>query len=327
MPAPLTAPVARAPAPPSAVLAAAMEAARRYAHASRATSTWRAYRADWGAFQRWCEAAGVAALPATPHTVAAFIAAEAESGKAPSTLTRRLAAIRLVHRGAQLASPHDAIEVSEVLQGVRRSRETPPVQKKAARDTDLRRMVDTVRPQCARGRRDRALLLFGFAGAFRRSELVALDCHHLEEAEGGLKIHIGRSKTDQEGKGRTIAIPVVPGSKYCPVQAVKDWLTAAEIKEGPVFRRMRPNDKVGATRLSAHSVALIVKEHAGRAGLDAELFSGHSLRRGFLTSAAENGATIWKMADQSGHKSLDVLRKYVEEANLFDDHAGADLLK
>jgi site-specific recombinase XerD len=327
LPAPLAEPIPRASTPPSEMLAAAMAAADRYAQASRAPSTWRAYRADWAAFQRWCQAAGVEALPAAPPTVAAFIGAEADAGKAPSTLTRRLAAIRLVHLGAGLASPHDSIKVSSVLQGVRRRHEGPPAQKKAARDTEIRRMVDTVRPQCARGLRDRALLLFGFAGAFRRSELVAIDCHHLEEVESGLKVFIPRSKTDQEGKGRKIAILAVPGSDYCPVQALQDWLTVAEISDGAVFRRMRPNDKVGATRLSAASVALIVKEHAERAGLDPDLFSGHSLRRGFLTSAAESGATIWKMAEQSGHKSLDVLRKYVEEAELFDDHAGAHLLK
>jgi site-specific recombinase XerD len=320
---------ARAPIPPVVSLKAALDAANEYARSSKAPSTWRAYSSDWKVFQTWCTAVGVQALPATPHTVALFIAAQGKSGKAPSTLTRRLAAIRLVHRGAKVESPHDAIEVNTVLQGIRRAPKKKHTSKKksAARDKEIRLIVDAVRPQSTRGLRDRAVLLLGFAGAFRRSELVALDCENLEDVDGGLKVHIGRSKTDQEAKGRKIAILAVPGSEYCPVQAVKDWQTVAEIQEGPLFRRMRNNDKVGSTRLGAASVALIVKANAGRAGLDEKQFAGHSLRRGFLTSAADSGASIWKMAEQSGHKSLDVLREYVEEGQLFDNHAGAKLLK
>jgi integrase len=266
-------------------------------------------------------------LPAEPHTVALFIAAEAKSGKAPSTLTRRLAAIRLVHRGAKLASPHDAIEVNTVLQGVRRTWKKPPAQKAPALDEDVKKLADSVEPETRKGLRDRALILLGFAGAFRRSELVALDIEDLTERDEGLAILIGSSKTDQEGEGATIAIPRVPDSPYCPVRAVRDWLVVAGIESGPVFRRMHRSDTVASTQLTPQSVALVIKELALKAGLDPSRYAGHSLRSGFLTSAARNRASIFKMADQSRHRSLDVLREYVRNEERFEDHAGDGLLK
>lgn len=138
---------------------------------------------------------------------------------------------------------------------------------------------------------------------------------------------IARSKTDQEGQGQLIAIPRQSGSAYCPVQALKDWLTVAEIDRGTLFRRMHHGDKVGTARLSPQSVALIIKDYAHRVGLDSSRYAGHSLRSGFLTSAAKQRASIFRMADQSQHRSLDVLRKYVKEEDLFRDHAGAQLLQ
>lgn len=315
------------PKAPVVSLEAALEAASEYAHASRAASTWRAYRADWEAFQTWCEAVGVQALPAEPHTVALFVAAEAKSGKAPSTLTRRLAAIRLVHRGAKLASPHDAIEVSTILQGVRRTWKKPPAQKAPALDEDVKRLADAVQPETRKGLRDRALVLMGFAGAFRRSELVAIDVEDLTERDEGLAVLIASSKTDQEGQGSTIAIPRVPGSPYCPVRAVRDWLVVSGIESGAVFRRMHRADTVAQSRLTDQSVALVIKELALKIGLDPARYAGHSLRSGFLTSAARNRASIFKMADQSRHRSLDVLREYVRNEERFDDHAGDGLLE
>jgi integrase len=304
-----------------------LDVARDYAHKSHSPNTWRSYQSDWRIFERWCSRVELPPLPASASTVAMFIAAEAEQQRNPSTIARRLAAIRLLHQGARHPSPTESVEVTEVMRGIRREWNKPPLQKEAALDTVIKRMIDAVEPQSACGLRDRALLLVGFAGAFRRSELVALDVADLEFAEEGLRILIRRSKTDQEGEGRIIGVPRVTGSDYCPVQALRDWLTVADIDDGPVFRRMRRHDKVGATRLSDHSVALIVKRRATGAGLDEKKFSGHSLRRGFLTSAAKKRASIWKMAHQSGHKSLDVLRRYVENEEVFDDHAGADLLK
>ena len=304
----------------------AREAAAAYARGSRAAATWRAYEADWRAFEAWCRAVKLAPLPATAHTVALYLSAEAKLGRAPSTLGRRLAAIRLMHIGARHPSPHDAIEVAEVMRGIRRAWKRPPQQKAPAVDEDVKRMVDAVEPQTLRGLRDRALLLVGFAGAFRRSELIALDVEDLVERPEGLAVRIAHSKTDQDGQGAVIAIPRVPHSPYCPVQAVLDWQVVAGITTGALFRRLYRGDRVGRARLTAQSVALVIKRLATRAGLDADRYAGHSLRSGFLTSAARARASIFKMADQSRHKSLDVLRAYVRNEERFEDHAAKGLL-
>ena len=304
----------------------AFDAARRYARQSRAKSTWRAYCNDWQQFESWCGAVGLATLPAEPETVAMFVAGQVADGLNPSTLMRRLAAIRLVHLGAGYPSPHNTIQVTEVMRGIRRDWGRPPDRKAPAIDQVIKQMVDTVDQETAQGQRDRALLLFGFAGAFRRSELVALNTWNLEYREEGVKITIEASKTDQEAQGQTIAIVRQPNSPYCPVRALDDWLTVAKIERGSLFVRMHRGDNVGRARLSAQSVAIIVKDYAHKVGLDSTQYSGHSLRRGFLTSAARNRASIFKMADQSRHKSLDVLRQYVQEEELFEDNAGDGLL-
>jgi site-specific recombinase XerD len=304
----------------------AFNEARRYAKKSRSDSTWRAYRSDWALFEDWCQTVALPPLPAEPETVAMFVASQAADGLSPSTLTRRLAAIRLVHLGAGHASPHNTISVTEVMRGIRRDWGKPPAKKQPAIDEEIKKMVDSVEPGTAKGLRDRALLLFGFAGAFRRSELVALNTWNLDERDEGLKVTIEQSKTDQEARGQVIAILRQDGSPFCPVQALQDWLTVAEIQRGALFRRMYRSDKVGGTRLSAQSVAMIVKDYAHQAGLDSSLYSGHSLRSGFLTSAARNRASIFKMADQSRHRSLDVLRQDVKDENLFENNAGDGLL-
>jgi integrase len=170
-------------------------------------------------------------------------------------------------------------------------------------------------------------LLIGFAGAFRRSELVALDVEHLTARPEGLSVLITSSKTDQEGQGQGVAIPRVKDSPYCPVQAVSDWLVAADIKSNAVFRRMQRGDTPGRDRLTSQSVALVLKDLATKVGLDPARYAGHSLRSGFLTSAARNRASIFKMADQSRHKSLDVLRTYVRNEARFEDHAAEGMLQ
>ena len=304
----------------------AFAAARRYAQKSRAKSTWRAYRSDWQQFESWCGNVGLATLPAEPETIPMFVASQATAGLNPSTLTRRLAAIRLIHLGAGHPSPHNTIKVTEVMRGIRRNWGRPPDRKAPAIDQVIKQMVDTVDQETAKGQRDRALLLFGFAGAFRRSELVALNTWNLEYRDEGVKVTIDVSKTDQEAQGQTIAMVRQPKSPYCPVRALEDWLTVAKIERGALFLRMHRGDNVGKIRLSAQSVAIIVKDYAHKVGLDSAQYSGHSLRRGFLTSAARNRASIFKMADQSRHKSLDVLRQYVQEEEMFKNNAGDGLL-
>jgi len=296
-----------------AALAPDLAAAVNYAKAEKAPATRKAYGTDFRLFRAWCEAKGAAFLPALPETVAAFLAAEAGSGVKPSTLDRRVAAIRYAHRLAHLDTPTDSEAVRATVRGIRRTFGGAKVRKVPAVAAKMKDMVATA-PEGFAGLRDRALLLLGFAGAFRRSELVALDVSDIEETESGLRVTIRRSKTDQEGEGATIAI--ARGDVACPEKALRAWLDAAGIESGPVFR---PINKAG-------TVANIVKAYAGRAGFDASTYSGHSLRAGFLTSAAGNGASIFKMMDVSRHRSVETLRGYVRDAELFKDHAGAGLL-
>jgi site-specific recombinase XerD len=312
---------------PVIALEEAREAAAAYAKGSRSAATWRAYESDWRSFSSWCDGVKQPALPATPNTVALYIASQAKEGYAPSTLGRRLAAIRLMHIGARVPSPHDALEVDEVMRGVRRAWQKPPVQKAPAVDEDIKQMVDAIDLTTMKGLRDRALILVGFAGALRRSEIVALDVEHLTEQPEGLSVLIVKSKTDQEGQGQAIAIPRVSGSPYCPVRAAEEWLKRAKIEMGALFPRMQRGDVAGTERLTAQSVSLVIKELAAKVGLDPARYASHSLRSGFLTSAARNRASIFKMADQSRHKSLDVLREYVRNEERFENHAAEGLLR
>jgi len=301
----------------------ALLAANRYVEKSRSDNTWRAYRADWAKFLTWCEDMKLSPLPANPETVAMFLAQEADTGLSPSTIRRRLSAIRIVHLGMEEPSPHDHIKVVEVMRGIIRSCIQPPKQKTPILEGDIKRMVDAVEPETRLGLRNRALLLFGFAGAFRRSELVALNTWDLREEDRGIVVTVTKSKTDQEGTGQKIAVPTLRGSAYCPVQALNDWIVVAELDEGPVFRRMFRGDTVGEKAMTAQSVALVIKDHSLKAGLDPKNFSGHSLRSGFLTSAAKRNADLFKMADQSRHKNLEMVRRYVREEDMFTRHAGA----
>jgi site-specific recombinase XerD len=301
-----------------------LETVRAYAEAEKAESTRRSYGSDWAIFRAWCAARGHAPLPATPATVAAFLAAEAEAGAKASTITRRCAAIRYAHKLGSIAEPPTSAElVRATLRGIRRSCGTAAVQKAPATADLIRAMLGAC-PDTLAGKRDRALLALGFAGAFRRSELVALRVEDLAEVPDGLRVMIRRSKTDQEGAGSELAIP--RGYKLRPVEAVQSWLAAAEINNGPVFREVKKGGRVQNAALTDRSVAQIVKRYAELAGLDPTQFAGHSLRAGFITSAAESGAALLRIADQSRHKSLDVLRGYVRRADMFKDHAGAAFL-
>jgi site-specific recombinase XerD len=219
--------------------------------------------------------------------------------------------------------PTNSEAVRATLRGIRRSTGTARVRKTPILAETARAMAQAA-PVGLKGFRDRALLLLGFAGAFRRSELVALDVADLEETEEGMRVSIRRSKTDQEGKGEVIAI--VRGSVNCPVKAVKNWLQAISITEGPMFRPVTKGGKVGNSRLTDKTVVSIIKTYARRLGLNEADFSGHSLRSGFLTSAARRGASVFKMRDVSRHKSMDVLQSCIRDAELFRDHAGAGLL-
>lgn len=286
----------------------AEEAAAEFARASKADATVRAYRSDIAAFASWCTSNRRHTFPASAETVAAYFAAMARSGMKVSTISRRRAAIAYMHRIAEVESPTGSEAVKAVLAGIRRSLGTAPLRKAPATAEIIRALIDGM-PDDVRGLRDKALLLLGFAGALRRSELVALDVGDIEEGPDGIFLKIRRSKTDQEGVGDFVSIPY--GSRLRPVRALKDWLEAAAIRQGPIFRRIANGGKfIAAERLTDRSVANILKAHAFSIGLDPAAFSGHSLRSGFVTSALKSGADVLRVMDVTRHRQIDTLKIY-----------------
>lgn len=299
------------------------EKTRAYILESLAPSTLRAYRSDWSIFVQWCLQHQQSALPTTPEILALFLSQQASASINTSTLSRRCAAIRYAHLMAGHPTPTQHTTVSATLKGIRRTHGRAPKRKTPTTAQKLRLMLQQC-PHSLSGLRDKALLLLGFSGAFRRSELVALEIRDLDFTEEGLRVHVRRSKTDQEGQGAIV--PILNGLQLKPVSALKAWLEAAEIKEGALFRPFTKNGRLRNIPLSDRSVANLIKRYAHLAGFEAENFSGHSLRSGFLTSAAESGASLFKMIEVSRHKNINMLQVYVRMAELFKDHAGSGFL-
>lgn len=304
-------------------LATACELAREYALHEKAPATRRAYRSDIRHFAAWCGDQGLCPLPATGATVAAYLAALADAGKKASTIVRRAAAIRYFHKLKELEPPTNLEAVRAVVRGIKRKIGTAPNRKAPATAEAVTAMAEKI-PDTLQGKRDRAILLLGFAAAMRRSEIVALDAADIERTAEGICITIRRSKTDQEGEGYVISVP--RGTKLRPAQALDAWLTAAAIEDGPIFRPIGKGGAIRVARLTDRSVATIVKRYALAAGFDAEMFSGHSLRAGFVTSALEAGADVLKVMDVTRHRELRTLKVYDRRARGFKNHAGKGFL-
>jgi site-specific recombinase XerD len=295
--------------------------ARDYVAASRAENTTRVYRTGWAQFTAWCDEHGVVALPAGPETVALYVADLAKDAK-PATIDLRLAAISAAHRAAGYDSPTKQEAVRLVRRGVRRTLGTAQRQVRPLTVPELRTMLEGLGSDLA-GCRDRALLLLGFAGAMRRSELVGLDVADLTEGSDGLTVRLRRSKTDQEGAGRTIGIPFGSNPVTCPVRAWRAWLEVSGITEGPAFHPVDRHGHIGLTRLSGQAVALVLKRLSTRAGLDPREVAGHSLRAGLATSAAAAGVPERVIAATTGHRGTAMLRRYIREGTLFRENAAS----
>jgi site-specific recombinase XerD len=301
----------------------AMEQVSALVRASKAPNTLRGYQADWRNFCAWCEARGVCPLPATPGTVAAYIADCATRLK-PGSIQRRLNAIAEAHKTSSLEVPtHDGL-VRNTMKGVRRSLGTAPVQKAPAMTDDIKAMVDATDAGLI-GVRDRALILLGFAGAFRRSELVGLDVADCAFGKDGLTVTLRRSKTDQEGTGRKIGIPYGSNPETCPVRNLQEWTEQAGINSGPLFRWINRHGQVQPGRLSGIAVARVVKKLVGRAGLDTAKYAGHSLRAGHATTAAMAGASERSIMKQTGHRSVQMVRRYIRDGSLFRENSAGKL--
>jgi integrase len=303
---------------------------REFIRAEKSDNTRRAYKADCQVLVDWCKERNYRPFPLATGQLAEFLASQASTaGVKAQTLVRRVAAIRHAHRVLELPDPFDQAARS-TLAGIRNKLGVAVDSKTPLLAADLLKIILAIPTgQLARAAdyRDSALLLLGFAGAMRRSELVALDVSDLQFCAEGLRVTIRHSKTDQAGATQQIAVPFGSRPETCPVTAVKRWLEYRNIETGPVFRRLDNNGRtVRADRLEDGSVAIILKKRAEAAGLDGARLSAHSLRSGFLTSCAENGASLWAMMDVSRHKSVQTVRSYVRSAQAFERYAGKGLL-
>lgn len=261
-------------------------------------------------------------IPCTPEIVACYLAAHA--GKlSVATLCRRLVSIGKAHTTQGLLSPTKTDIVNAVMRGIRRTHGSAQKQVAPAIKKDLLEMVNEL--QGTKGIRDRALLLIGFAGAFRRSELVSLEHHDLEWVKEGLTIHLRRSKTDQEGEGRKIGIPWGRGL-ICPVKSLQAWLDISGITEGKIFRPINRHGQIAQAGLAPQAVACIVKARVEVVGLDPASYSGHSLRAGLVTSAAQAGVPTHKIMQQTGHRSVAMLQRYIRDLEIYVDNAAGAVL-
>jgi len=303
-------------------------AARAYRAQAKAANTVRAYTSDWAQFEGWCWERSLEPLPARPEAVATYLAALAMAGKADSTIGRHLAAIGWKHRQGGLVAPvqrDERMVIADTLAGIRREQRARPSRKKAAvMAKDLAAMIAAADGEGTRSIRDRAVLALGLAAALRRSELVGLELRDVEFVPEGLRLAIRHSKTDQEGEGHVIAVPA--GKMLKPVARLQAWLSVRGSAPGPLFWRFDPQGRVVAAAMSDRSVARLVQKYAEKVGLDRETVGGHSLRSGFLTEAAKNGASLSKMQEVSRQKKVEVLLGYVRSAELFEDHAGKGFL-
>lgn len=306
-------------------LTSVMDKARAFAANSKAANTVRAYESDWNHFIAWCGAHTLPSMPATPATVALYIADLASACKV-ATITRRLAAISKVHQASGNESPcamKHAI-VKEVLDGIKRTNGVKQTGKAALLTNTLRSLIAAI-PDSLIGKRDTALLLVGFAGGFRRSELVALTVPDIEFCEDGAKVTLRRSKTDQEGQGRVVGVPFGSNPELCPVRTLRNWLTAAGIVEGPLFREVDRHGNVGPSAITGQVVGLVLKKHCAGVGLDVATFGAHSLRAGLVTQASINGASERSIMTQTGHKSIAMIHRYTRDTKLFRDNAAGRL--
>ena len=290
---------------------------------SKANNTLRAYKSDFKDFGGFCAKHGFDSLPTEPKIVSLYLTHLSKNSKI-STLRRRLVSIGMVHKlkGHYLDTKHPII--IENLLGIKRVKGSYQKGKKPILINHLKSIINIIDEQKIdeiKKARDKALLLVGFAGGFRRTELISIDYEDLEFVTEGVKIIIKRSKTDQFGEGMTKGIPYFSNQKYCPVNNLKKWIELSNVKSGPIFRRFAKGSVLTNYRLTDQSVVLIIKIYLNLAGIENKNYSGHSLRSGFATVAAESGADERSIMTMTGHKTTQMVRRYIREANIFKNNA------
>ena len=291
---------------------------------SKANNTVRAYKSDFNDFGIFCARNGFKSLPSNPKIVSLYLTHLSTKDAKMSTLKRRLVSIGVIHKlkGHYLDTKHPSI--IENIMGIKRRKGSFQKAKKPILINSLKLIINAIDQQNnqeIKKFRDRSIILIGFSGGFRRNEIVSLNYDDLDFVPEGLKINIKRSKTDQFGEGFTKALPYFDSSQYCPVISLKNWLDISKITSGPVFRRFLKGSKLSENRLTDQTVAILIKEYLNLAGINSKNYSGHSLRSGFATSAAESGVEERNIMAMTGHKSTEMVRRYIKEANLFKNNA------
>ena len=291
---------------------------------SKANNTIRAYKSDFNDFGLFCAQNGFKSLPSEPKIISLYLTHLSTREVKMSTLKRRLVSIGVIHKvkGHYLDTKHPTI--IENLMGIRRRKGSVQIGKKPLLINSLKEIINTIDKEIIneiKKIRDRSIILIGFSGGFRRNEIVSLDYDDLDFVSEGLKINIKKSKTDQFGEGSIKALPYFENSQYCPVVSIQKWLKISKINNGSLFRRFNKGSKLSDKRLTDQTVALLIKKYLEMAGINSKNYSGHSLRSGFATSAAESGAEERSIMAMTGHKSTEMVRRYIKEANLFKNNA------
>ena len=290
---------------------------------SKANNTLRAYKSDFKDFGAFCAKHGFKSLPSEPKIVSIYLTHLSKDSKI-STLRRRLVSISMVHKlkGHYLDTKHPII--IENLMGIKRVKGSIQKGKKPILINHLKSIINAINQENIseiKKARDKSMVLIGFSGGFRRTELISIDNEDLEFVPEGLKIIIKRSKTDQFGEGMTKGLPYFANPEYCPVTNLKKWLEISKIKNGPIFRRFAKGSLITNKRLTDQTVVLLIKKYLNLAGIDNSNYSGHSLRSGFATAAAESGADERSIMAMTGHKTTQMVRRYIKEANIFKNNA------
>ena len=291
---------------------------------SKALNTVRAYKSDFSDFGYFCSKNGFNTLPSEPKIISLYLTHLSTKGLKISTIKRRLVSISMIHRlkGHYLDTKHPSI--IENIMGIKRRKGSIQKGKKPLLINNLKiiiNVLDKLNIEEIKKYRDRSIILIGFSGGFRRNEIVSLDYEDLDFVTEGLKINLKRSKTDQFGEGTIKALPYFNNSEFCPVISLMKWIKISNINRGPLFRRFNKGSKLSETRLTDQTVALLIKKYLKLAGIESRNYSGHSLRSGFATSAAESGAEERSIMSMTGHKSPEMVRRYIREANLFKNNA------
>jgi len=290
---------------------------------SKANNTLRAYKSDFKDFGLFCAKHGFSSMPTEPKVVSLYLTHLSAKSKV-STIRRRLVSIGVVHKlkGHYLDTKHPII--IENLMGIKRKKGSNQIGKKPILINHLKAIINVIDEQKIekiKKLRNRTLILIGFGGGFRRTELISINHEDLDFVDEGLKITLTRSKTDQFGEGLVKGLPYFINEKYCPVTSLKNWINLSKIKTGPIFRRFAKGSILTKNRLTDQSVVLIIKNCLKLAGIENKNFSGHSLRSGFATVAAESGADERSIMAMTGHKTTQMVRRYIREANIFKNNA------